>query len=140
MVFHPLPAYQEKRRLQRLQNACAGFVTRKFAGLEDIIKLNWLPVKENVEFNILKLAHKSLYGNNSFPEYLKLTLHQVIAYNLRSSTTPVFSIPRESGTFQHSAATMFNRQPIAIRNILDHNFFAAVLRNICLPGISLEFS
>ena len=121
-VFHPLPAYQEKR-LQRLQNACAGFVTRKFAGLEDIIKLNWLPVKENVEFNILKLAHKSLYGNNSFPEYLKLTLHQVIAYNLRSSTAPVFSIPRESGTFQHSAATMFNRLPIATRNILDHNFF-----------------
>ena len=56
-IFHPLPAYQETR-LQRLQNACAGFVTRKFAGLEDIIKLNWLPVKKNVEFNILKLAHK----------------------------------------------------------------------------------
>ena len=59
MVFHPLHVYQEKR-LQRQQNACAGFVTRKFAGLENIIKLNWLPVKENVEFNILKLAHKSL--------------------------------------------------------------------------------
>ena len=42
-VFYPLPVYQEKR-LQRLQNAYAGFVTRKFAGLEDIIKLNWLPV------------------------------------------------------------------------------------------------
>jgi len=95
-----LPAYQEKR-LQRQQNACAGFVTRKFAGLEDIIKLNWLPVKENVEFNILKLALKSLYDDNSFPEYLKLTLHQVTSCNLRSSTAPVFSIPRESGTFQH---------------------------------------
>jgi len=121
-VFHPLPAYQEKR-LQRLQNACAGFVTRKFAGLEDIIKLNWLSVKENVEFNILKLAHKSLYDNSSFREYLKRTLHQVTAYNLRSSTAPVFSIARYSGTFQHSAATMFNRLPIATRNILDHNFF-----------------
>lgn len=99
-VFDPLPVYQEKR-LQRLQNACAGFVTRLFADLEDIIKLNWLPVKENVEFNILKLAHKSLYDKNSFPEYLKLSLHQVTAYNLRSSTAPVFSIPKESGTFQH---------------------------------------
>ena len=93
-VFHPLPVYQEKR-LQCLQNACAGFVIKTFAGLQGIIKLNWLPVKENVEFNILKLAHKSLYDNNSFPEYLKLTLHQVTAYNLRSSTAPVFSIPRE---------------------------------------------
>ena len=65
-VFHPLPVYLVKR-LQRLQNACAGFVTRKFGGLEDIINLNWLPVKESVEFNILKLAYKSLYDNNSFP-------------------------------------------------------------------------
>lgn len=121
-VFHPLPVYLEKR-LQRLQNACAGFVTRKFAGLEDLIKLNWLPVKENVEFNILKLAQKSLYDNNSFPEYLKLTLHEVTAYNLRSSTAPVFFTPRESGTFQHSAATLFDRLPIATRNILEHNVF-----------------
>ena len=121
-VFHPLPVYLVKR-LQRLQNACAGFVTRKFVGLEDIIKLNWLPVKENVEFNILKLAHKSLYDNNSFPEYLKLTVHKVTAYNLRSSAAPAFFTPRESGTFQHSAATLFNRLPIATRNILDHNVF-----------------
>ena len=98
-------------------------VTRKFAGLQDIIKLNWLPVKENVEFNILKLAHKSLYDNDSFPAYLKLTLHQVTAYNLTSSTAPVFSIPRESATFQHSAAIPFNRLPLATRNILDHNVF-----------------
>ena len=82
----------------------------------------WLPVKENVEFNILKLAHKSLYDKNSFPEYLKLSLHQVTAYNLRSSTAPVFSIAKESGTFQHSAARL-DRLPIVIRNISDHNVF-----------------
>ena len=93
-----------------------------------IIKLNWLPVKENVEFNILKLAHKSLYDNNSFPEYLKLTLHQVTAYNLRSSTAPVFSILRESGTFQHLAARLFNKLPIATRNILDHNVFCCTAK------------
>lgn len=120
-VFHPLPVYLEKR-LQCLQNVCAGFVTRTFAGLEDIIKLNWLPVKENVEFNILKLAHKSLYDNNSFPEYLKLTLHEVTAYNLRSSTAPVFFTSRESGTFHHSVATLFNRLTIATKNILEHVF------------------
>ena len=38
-VFHPLPAFQMKR-LQRLQNACAGFVTRRFAGVEDVVKQN----------------------------------------------------------------------------------------------------
>ena len=63
---------------------------KKIAGLEDVITFNWLPVKGNVEFNILKLAHKLLYDKNSFPEYLNLSLHQVTAYNLRSSTAPVF--------------------------------------------------
>ena len=37
----------------------AGFVTRTFAGVEDVIKLNWLPVNKN----------KSLY-DETFPEYL----------------------------------------------------------------------
>ena len=38
-VFHPLPAFQMKH-LPRLQNACAGFVTRRFAGVEDVVKQN----------------------------------------------------------------------------------------------------
>ena len=51
-VFHPLPAFQMKR-LQRIQNACAGFVTRRFAGVEDVIKLNWLPVNKTVELKLI---------------------------------------------------------------------------------------
>ena len=43
----------------------------RFAGVEDVVKLNWLPVNKNVELNILKLVHKSLY-DETFPEYLKL--------------------------------------------------------------------
>ncbi|KAK2558479.1 hypothetical protein P5673_019193, partial [Acropora cervicornis] len=73
----------------------------KFEGLEDVITFNWLPVKGNVEFNILKLAHKLLYDKNSFPEYLNLSLHQ----------HQYSKIPKGSGTFQHSAATLFNRLP-----------------------------
>ena len=64
-VFHLLPVFQMKR-LQRLQNACAGFVTRRFAGVKNVVKLNWLPVSKNVELNIRKLAHKSLY-DETFP-------------------------------------------------------------------------
>ena len=120
-VFHPLPAFQMKR-LQRLQNACPGFITRRFARVEDVLKLNWLPVNENVELNILKLAHMSLY-DETFPEYLKLNLHKISTYSLRSSIAPVLSIPRESGTFQHSTATIFNKLPVAIRNITECNSF-----------------
>ena len=118
-VFHPLPAFQMKL-LQRLQNVCAGFVARRFAGVEDIVKLNWLPVNKNVELNILKSAHKSLY-DETFPEYLKLNLHKVSANSLGSLIAPVLSIPRESGTIQHLAATIFNKLPVAIRNITMSN-------------------
>ena len=83
--------------------------------MEDVVKLNWLPVNKNVELNILKLAHKSLY-DEKFSEYLKLNLHKVSAYSLRSSIAPVHSILRESGTFQHSSSTIFNKPPVAIRN------------------------
>ena len=92
------------KRFQRLQNACAELFTRTFARVEDVAKLNWLPVNKNVELNILKSTYKSLY-DETFPEYLKLNLHKVSAYSLRSSIAPVLSIPRESRTFQHWAAT-----------------------------------
>ena len=90
--------------------------------MEDVVKLNWLPVNKNVELNILKLAHKSLY-DETFPEYLKLNLHKVSAHSLRSLIAPVLSIPRESGTLQRSAATTFNKLPVAIRNITGYNSF-----------------
>ena len=58
-----------------------------------------------------------------FPEYLKLNIHKVNAYSLRSSIVPVLSIPRESGKFQHSAATIFNKLVVAIRHITEYNSF-----------------
>jgi len=85
-VFHPLQAFQMKR-LQRIQNACAGFVIRRFAGLEDVAKLNWFPVKTNVELEILKLAHKSLY-DEAFPEYLKLKSGQCLQLKIFDSACP----------------------------------------------------
>ena len=88
----------------------------------DVVKLNWLPVNKNVELNILKSAHKSLY-DETFPEYLKLNLHKVSAYSLGSSIAPVLSIPRQSRNSQHLAATIFNKLPVAIRNITMYNSF-----------------
>ena len=77
-------------------------------------------MNKNVELNILinKLAHKSLY-DETFPEYLKLYLHKVSAYSGRSSIAPVLSIPRESGTLQHSAATtIFCSSPSSMKSHL----------------------
>ena len=82
--------------------------------MEDVVKLSWLLVNKNVELNILKLAHKSLYD-------------------------PALSIPRESGTFQHSAATIFNKLPVAIRNLTEYNSFCcSVKRHLFLLFIYLS--
>jgi hypothetical protein len=71
--------------------------------MEDVECLNWLPIAGRIEFNLLKLTHKALY-NETFPEYLSLSLRTVNTYNLRSSCAPVIEVPRETGTFKYSAA------------------------------------
>ena len=53
-VFHSLPQHQLKR-LRRLQNTCAGFLLKKYAGKE----LNWLSVEKQREMTLLKLTHKA---------------------------------------------------------------------------------
>ena len=53
VVYHNLPHYLVKR-LQRTQTARASFVVRKFVESGDIIKLSWLPVKELIEWQLLK--------------------------------------------------------------------------------------
>ena len=125
-VFYPLPQYQVDR-LQRLQNACAGFVLRKYAGPDDLAYLNWLPISERRDFNILKLTHKAIHSSN-FPEYLSLELRNVHIHNLRSSEAPLLVVPKETGTFQHSAASIFNKLPSALRNIKDYNSFCRSLK------------
>ena len=95
-------------------------------------------MNKNVERNILKLTHKSLY-DDTFPEYLRLNVHKVSDYSLRSSTAPVLSIPRVSGTFQHSAANIFNKLPVAIRNITEYNSFCrSVKRHLSCKELTLS--
>ena len=40
-LYDSPPAYQ-LRRLQRVQNACGGFVLRKYGNESDLVTLNWL--------------------------------------------------------------------------------------------------
>ena len=77
-VFDSLPAYQIKR-LQKVMNCAAGFTLGRYATVIGVIKLNWLRIKEKIQFNIAKLVHKALY-KEGFPDYLKLEL----ASNIRT--------------------------------------------------------
>ena len=78
VILLSIPAYQFKR-LQCLQNTLAGFVLGKYAGLPDLHRLNWLPVKERMDFATVKLTHKILhnaghYGTfNELPENIRKT-------------------------------------------------------------------
>ena len=89
--------------------------------------MNWLSISKRMDFNILKLAYKALH-DDPFPEYLRLSLHCVNAYRLRSSSAPVLSIPTESGTFQDSAAATFNKLPVEIRNINNYRSFCHCIK------------
>ena len=57
-VRSPLYDYQTKR-LQRIQNACAGFVMNRYATVIDVISIGWLPMRERRDWHMLKMAHKA---------------------------------------------------------------------------------
>ena len=60
VIYHSLPEYLQKR-LQRVQKAAASFVLGKFARSADVLSLNWLPIKEQREWNVLKLSYKAVH-------------------------------------------------------------------------------
>ena len=121
VMFDPLPAYQ-LRRLRRVQNACAGFVLRKYANESDLVTLNWLDIARRRKLSVLELSFKFLNDTN-LPKYLRLSIQAVSAYNLRSSVARLLCIPKESGTFQDTAAIFFNSLPTHVRNIKDTGLF-----------------
>ena len=48
------------KRIQRLQNATAGYVLMLYSNEKDVISLNWLTIFEFTHFEISKLAYKAL--------------------------------------------------------------------------------
>ena len=83
--------------------------------IDSILKLGWLPMKErrDLEWQVLKVAHKAIYSHDwpSNP-HLEQVRH---AGNLRSSSTINLVIPHALGTFQYSAATLFNSLPSNVK-------------------------
>ena len=69
-------------------NCAAGFTLSRYATVIDVIRLNWLPVKEKIQFNNAKLVHKPLY-KEGFPDYLKLELiTRIFRSNMETRITP----------------------------------------------------
>ncbi|XP_066930768.1 uncharacterized protein [Clytia hemisphaerica] len=70
VVFGQIPDYL-LNRLQRIQNIAAGYVLNRYATLKDVVDLQWLPIKELIDFNVSKLVYKAL-NDKKWPSYLSL--------------------------------------------------------------------
>ena len=93
-VTFPIHDYLVKR-LQRVQLAAAGFVIGKYAKLQDVLILGWLPVPERQQFHMAKLAFQSV-SCSSWPKQLKQSnICQQETYDPAKSSNFVLTTLRE---------------------------------------------
>jgi len=78
IVFSQLPKYQLDR-LQRVQTCAAGYVLSRYAKLT----LNWLPIRECIDWNLTKYAYRSMTSGN-WPSYLRTETVEIFR-DLRSN-------------------------------------------------------
>ena len=104
-----------------MQNVCAGFVCGRYAKEIDCLNLGWLPLKERRDQHLFNIIFKALYFEQ-WPAYLKLRKH-VPGRTLRSSNDVKLEMPLVNGTFQDSAAAVFNNLTADIRNCNNFNTF-----------------
>ena len=123
-----MPEYQLKR-LQKVQNATAGFVTGKFAKVNDVIALGWLPIKERIEFSLGKLAYTAL-KDDKWPGYLSLQVKKATRV-LGSNTDGALKLEYSSieDSFQYNAAKVFNSLPENLKS-QDFKKYKNFLKNI----------
>ena len=108
-VYYPLLEFQ-LNRLQRVQLVAASFVLNRYVNdINDIVKIGWLPVRQQRDFHVLKLVHKTLHSP-SWPSYIPLDTVKHLR-SLWSGAATRLIIQLERGTFQDSAAKLFNVLP-----------------------------
>ena len=100
---------------QRLQLSACFFVCNKYVSKKDLIRINWLPIKERKEFNLLKLVFKALHFKY-WPDMNRLKL-STFNRTLGNSNDTLIEITQERDSFQFNAYNLFNNLPKDIRNI-----------------------
>ena len=121
LVYHNLPHYIVKCH-QIIQTARARFVIGKLVEREDIIKLNWLPVKEHIEWQLLKSVHKAIFSHETGQvtcDWSNLSTIELLGLVQLCS---LFKISLVSCIYQ--AAKSFNTLRKYIRNCIDFNQFS----------------
>ena len=120
-VTYPLPAFLQKK-VQRVQNAAASFVLNRFCSEKYVLEVGWLPILERTQYNTMKLVHKALH-KDTWPSSLALIRHNP-GRELRSSWATTLLIPLVKGTWQDSAANLFNGLPETVRSCTNFSAFS----------------
>ena len=107
------------KRIQRLQNAAAGYVLMRHSNEKDVISLNWLLIIELIDFKISKLAHKALCDD---PGQI---IYRWIEKNLLETLDDSNMIERlkENQTFHDNAEKVFSKLPLSIREKRNYKIF-----------------
>ena len=128
VVFAQIPKYQVDR-LQNIQNIAAGYVLSRYATLNDVIELNWLPVKEHMEFNTSKIVHKSRRDQNH-PSYLNVEFFDPNKTLLSTLKEPLVKVVGD-GTFQ-CQARCYDELPENIKSLKILESFSVKAKKFCL--------
>ena len=136
------PKYEIKR-LQKIQNAAAGFVLKRYAGIKDVLDLKWLPIEESIQAGIAKTIFKAINDKN-WPSYLPISISTLPTIKLRSNIQNAYNVDpgKPDGSFRYYGAEVFNYLPVNVKTIksksdfnekcYEYYFDKAIARNIDL--------
>lgn len=125
-------------KLQRLQNAAARLISNvpRYSHITPVLcSLHWLPVKFRIDFKILLLTFKAIYGHA--PGYLTdlIAIKVQTRYTLRSASGltlnyPSVKLKKTLGdrAFSSAAPTLWNSLPLHIRLVDNFERFKSVLK------------
>ena len=120
-------------KLQRVQNAAAriAFDLSKFCHITPALRqLHWLPVVKRIQFKILLLTFKAIYGLS--PPYISelITVKPKSTHGLRSNNSTLLLPPTQkmlptlgARSFAAAAPALWNKLPAYIRNVASLNSF-----------------
>ena len=112
-------------QMQRVQNATASFVRRRYSRCIDVIDLKWLPMIERSEHALVKLAWKSV-NRPDWPKFLNVKKDDHARPRFtRSCIDGGTKLVRSnvSGSFEYEATNLFNSLPKKCRNSINYKEF-----------------
>ena len=123
------------KKLLNVQNVAARFVFNqpRFSRTSELMKkLNWLPIKQRIQYQAGSLMHKVKHGKP--PTYLK-DLFQLNSSSSNPSRRELFRVPAvktnyENRAFMNSGCYYWNSLPSYVRNESNYKCFKTMLKTL----------